>query len=127
MGISPRVYPTQTVVASSGVYPANQASACSSFVPVFPAAGRPKAARVPVPDWTFSSRIRVTIAATPSEIARCRFGLPQPASVSSRPSARTTFLIAIGSAWTPPAANVEYADVRSSGETAIDPRPMEGT
>src|SRR5262249_2555624 len=51
IGISARVYPTQTVVASSGVYPANHASACSSFVPVFPPAGRPNAPRGPRPDW----------------------------------------------------------------------------
>jgi hypothetical protein len=109
------------------VYPANQASTLSSAVPVFPAAGRPNAARVPVPDWTFCSSTRVTIAATPSEIARLRLGLPQPASVSTLPLGSTTRRIAIGSAYTPSAASVAYDEAMSSGETAIEPRPMDGT
>jgi hypothetical protein len=33
----------------------------------------------------------------------------------------------MGSAWMPPAASVEYADARSSGDTAIEPRPIAGT
>ena len=69
----------------------------------------------------------MTTAAVPSEIARWRFGLPQPASVSTVPSGRTTRRIAIGSACTPPAASVAYEDARSSGETAIEPSPIAGT
>jgi hypothetical protein len=46
----------------------------------------------------FCSRILVMIAAAPSEIARRRFGFPQPARRSTVPSGSTTRRIAIGSA-----------------------------
>ena len=42
-----------------GVKPTNQASVKLSVVPVLPAAGQPILARVPVPLWTFCSRICV--------------------------------------------------------------------
>ena len=103
VGVDPSAVPVAALpgpdaAVAFGVYPANHASTFSSAVPVFPATGRPNAARVPVPDWTFCSRMRVTIAAVPSEMARRRIGVPQPASVSTVPSARTTRRIAIGSA-----------------------------
>ena len=75
----------------------------------------------------FCSSTSVTVCATPSEITRVRCGLPQPASVSTFPLASTTLRIAIGFEYTPPAASVAYADAMSSGETAIAPRPSEGT
>src|SRR3954469_6510691 len=49
--------PTQTDVTSRGVKPTNHASVKLSTVPVLPAAGQPIWARVPVPPWTFCSRI----------------------------------------------------------------------
>src|SRR5213592_4393302 len=96
IGISPRGYPIQTVASSEGVKPQNHASAKLSVVPVLPAEVRPKYAPRPVPPVMFSSRIRVTSAATQSETTRLRCGLPHPASVSTLPPGRTTLRIAIG-------------------------------
>src|SRR5207244_3970081 len=96
IGISPLGKPIHTVASSEGVNPQNQASAKLSVVPVFPADVRPKYAPRPVPEVMFSSRIRVTSAATQSGTTRLRFGTPHPASVSTLPPGRTTFRIAIG-------------------------------
>src|SRR5205823_3004815 len=96
MGISPCGYPIHTVASSDGVKPQNQASAKLSVVPVLPADVRPKYAPRPVPLVMFSSRIRVTSAATQSDTTRDRLGTPQPASVSILPPGRTTLRIAIG-------------------------------
>src|SRR3954467_2668748 len=104
----------QTAVDICGVYPTNQASAKLSVVPVLPAAGQPMFAAVPVPAWTFFSRIFVTVYATPSGITRLRFGLPRSADL---PSGNTTLRIAFGSLRMPPAASVAYAEAISSGET----------
>ena len=59
--------------------------------------GRPKYARVPVPDVMFCSRMRVTWYATPSGITRFGLGLPHPADVSRSPFGNSTRRIAIGS------------------------------
>jgi hypothetical protein len=68
----------------------------------------------------------VTTEATPSGITRVRRrSLAQ--RVSSFPLGSTTFRIAVGSEYTPPAASVAYAEAMSSGETAIEPRPIAGT
>ena len=65
-GISPPVtlfigvsssLPTHTPQTQSGVKPTNQASRQFWLVPVLPAAGRPNAARVPVPSSTTPSII----------------------------------------------------------------------
>jgi hypothetical protein len=52
---------------------------------------------------------------------------PQPAPASTFPSGRTTFRIAIGFEYTPPAASVAYAEAISSTETEFDPSPIEAT
>ena len=52
---------------------------------------------------------------------------PSRPRVSTVPSSSTTRRIAIGSAYTPPAASVAYDDAMSSGDTAIEPRPIDGT
>jgi hypothetical protein len=74
----------------------------------------------------FCSSTCVTVEATQSGITRSRFDCPQPASVSTLPFGRTTFVIAIGFEYTPPAASVAYADASSSGVTPIVPSVMDG-
>ena len=64
-------------------------------MPVFPAAGRESAARVPVPERMLSSRIRVTTSATPSGMTRVRRCLVAQRS-SGFPFGKTTFRIAVG-------------------------------
>src|SRR5688572_8071089 len=75
----------------------------------------------------FASRMRTTSAATQSGITRLRWATPQPASLSTFPPGSTTFRIAIGFAYMPPAASVEYAEARSIGVTTREPRPIDGT
>src|SRR5712691_10109699 len=75
----------------------------------------------------FCSSTFVTVEATQSGIARSRCGLPQPTSVSALPFGRTTFVIAIGFEYTPPAASVAYADASSSGVIATEPSAIDGT
>src|SRR3954452_24811667 len=59
-------------------------------------------------------------------MTRSRFDSPQPASVSTLPFGSTTFVIAIGFQYTPPAAMVAYADASSSGVTSSEPSVMDG-
>jgi hypothetical protein len=117
--------PTQVTVVSWGTKPANHASAKLSVVPVLPAAGRPEsAAAVPVPDWTFCSRIRVTTAATFASTTRFPLGCEAGSVLFP---GKVTFSRMVGWCATPPSASVAYAVARSSGLIALTPSPIVGT
>ncbi len=112
-----------TTVASSGVYPANQAARSSSAVPVLPAAGRPAdCAAVPVPLVTTLWRIAVVVsAATRSTVCRTA----RPGSATSLPSlvTRATSVYAPCRPWL---ARVAYASAMSRTLAVAVPRAMDG-
>ena len=98
----------------------------SSVVPVFPAAGQPMFAAVPVPPSITPLRMSVTSYATPSENTRWR----SPSSGSSTsPFGNSTRVTARGVLRIPPSASVAEPFAISSGVTPIrnPPIPSAGT
>ena len=96
------------------------------MVPVLPAIGQPICAAVPVPRCALASIALTASDVCPSVKTLIRRGLPS--DLSTLPSGKTTFVIAIGLTREPPLLIVTKARVISSGETprVRPPRPSAG-